>query len=150
MSMNENRLILTNSLWHLIQGILVTHKHNAGTPPEQSDRKFIEAVLYIARTGCPWRDLPEALGDWHSVSTRFYRWRNNGLWKKIWECIREKMGTTINMAFFDSTIVRAHQHAAGARKENADGDEALGRSKGGSPQKSMQEQSMKIRSLLLP
>ena len=57
----------------------------AGAPGDQSDREFVEAVLYLNRTGCPWRDLPGALGRWHAVYMRFRRWEERGVWRRLWE-----------------------------------------------------------------
>ncbi len=90
------------------------------------NRLFIEAVLWIARTGSPWRDLPQELGNWHTTYTRFHRWSKKGVWQKIMLEIGENAALVKLM--IDSTVVRAHQHAAGSKKA---GDQALGRSRGG-------------------
>jgi len=79
-----------------------------------SDRLFIEAVLYLARTGTPWRDLPEAFGHWDAVSNRFRRWESRGLWRQRWERLQTDACPLTPHLFLDATIVRAHQHAAGA------------------------------------
>ena len=72
--MTSVRLVLTDAAWAEIATILAEIKHKAGRPPEQSDRMFIEAVLYMARTGIPWRDLPQDFGHWDAVYNRFRRW----------------------------------------------------------------------------
>jgi transposase len=65
------RLLLMDETWAEIAPILATIKSRAGSPPVLSDRMFIEAMLYLARTGTPWRDLPEAFGPWDAVYNRF-------------------------------------------------------------------------------
>ena len=79
------------------------------------------------RTGIPWRDLPECLGGWNNTHRRFSRWAIRGVWASIFTLLA--LDADNEYAMIDSTVVRAHQHSAGARK--ADGDQAIGRSKGG-------------------
>ena len=73
------RLLLTDKAWAEIAPILTTLKSRAGRPPVLSDRLFIEAVLYRARTGLPWRDLPKDCGRWDAVDNRFRRWEVHGI-----------------------------------------------------------------------
>ena len=68
------RLPISDALWSTIEPVLRELKHAAGSPPELSDRMFTEAVLYQARTGIPWRDLPDEFGDWNAVYHRFRRY----------------------------------------------------------------------------
>jgi transposase len=98
----------------------------------KDNRLFIDAVLWIAKTGAPWRDLPERFGNWNSVWRRFDRWARKGVWKKVFD---EWQDPDLEWLLLDATIIRAHPHAAGARKK-ADGtggqqEQALGRSRGG-------------------
>jgi putative transposase len=111
------RLLLTDAAWAEIAPILTAMKSRAGSPPVLSDRMFIEAVLYLARTGTPWRDLPEAFGHWDAVYNRFRRWERRGLWRPLWERLQTDACPLTRQLFIDATIVRAHQHAAGALKK---------------------------------
>ena len=76
--MDDSRLQLTDAIWDRLAAALAAVKSRAGAPPKQTDRDFIEAVLYLARTGCPWRDLPERFGNWGAVYQRFRRWEEAG------------------------------------------------------------------------
>ena len=82
------RLLLTDAAWAEIAPILATIKSRAGSPPVLSERMFIEAVLNLARTGTPWRDLPEAFGRWDAVYNRFRRWERRGFWRQLWERVQ--------------------------------------------------------------
>lgn len=75
---------------------------------------LVEGVLWIVRTGSPWRDLPETFGDWNSVFRRFSRWSMKGVWHRIFEAMSDD--PDFEYLIVDSTIVRAHQHAAEAKK----------------------------------
>ena len=113
------RLLLTDEAWAEISPILATLKSRAGSPPVLSDRLFLEAVLYLARTGTPWRDLPEDFGHWDAVYNRFRRWEARGSWRRLWERLQAEECHLARHVFIDATIVRAHQHAAGALKKRA-------------------------------
>lgn len=126
------RLLLTDETWTELESALQNVKRKDGRPPSQSDRLFIEAVLYVARTGIPWRDLPPEFGNWSAIYNRLRRWKNNGTWKKLWQQLETDKLSFADNLFIDSTIVRAHQHAAGSLKKNGGQEEqALGRSRGG-------------------
>ena len=77
------------------------------------NRRFIDAVLYVARTGIPWRDLPERLGRWNSVWRRFDRWAAKGVWADVMDVLRDE---DLEWLILDSAAVRAHPAAAGAKK----------------------------------
>lgn len=79
----------------------------------QDNRKFVEAVLWLARTGVPWRDLPAEFGEWNSVFRRFSRWGKTGVWSRILEQVSED--PDLESVIIDATIVRAHQHAGGGK-----------------------------------
>jgi transposase len=76
-------------------------------------RLFLEAVFHVLRTGCPWRDLPECYGKWSTAYKRFNRWAVKGLWEAIFEVLCAD--ADFEWLMLDSTVVRAHQHAAGAK-----------------------------------
>ena len=76
-------------------------------------RLFVEAVLYRYRAGVPWRDLPERFGDFRVVHTRFSRWAKTGVWERVFEHLAEEADNEDVM--IDATVVRAHQHSAGAK-----------------------------------
>ncbi len=86
-------------------------------------RLFVEAVLYRHRAGIPWRDLPERFGDFRVIHTRHMRWSRKGVWERVFKVLSEDSDN--EYAMIDSTIVRAHQHSAGAKgstkKPNASG-----------------------------
>jgi transposase len=96
--------------------MLPGRKGSVGRPAEDN-RLFVEAVLYRYRAGIPWRDLPERFGDFRVVHTRFSRWAKRGVWKRLFEHLAQDADN--EYAMIDSTIVRAHQHSAGALKKGA-------------------------------
>jgi transposase len=81
---------------------------------EAANRLFVDAVLWIARTGAPWRDLPERFGHWNSVWRRFDRWARKGVWKAVFEALQDP---DVEWLILDSTVIRAHPCAAGAPKK---------------------------------
>ena len=114
------RKIISDRLWKRLEEAIAAAKHSAaGAPADQGDREFVEAVLYLNRTGCPWRDLPGALGRWHAVYMRFRRWEERGVWRRLWERLQAEPFAQAQALFMDSTTVRAHHHAAGAPKKTA-------------------------------
>lgn len=105
----------------------------AGTPgrPARDNRLFVDAVLWIGKTGAPWRDLPERFGDWNAAWRRFDRWARRGVWKAVFDQLQDP---DLEWLILDSSVIRAHPHAAGEKKPDGtggQGDEALGRSRGG-------------------
>ncbi|MEI9412806.1 IS5 family transposase [Mesorhizobium salmacidum] len=98
--------------------------------PRTDNRKFLDALLWMARSGGRWRDLPERLGDFRSVKRRYYRWIEMGVLDDMLAALARE--ADLEWLMIDSTIVRAHQHAAGARKVKGGPDaQGLGRSRGG-------------------
>jgi transposase len=107
---------LRDDQWERIKDLLPGRPGSVGVTAADN-RLFIEAVLYRFRTGIPWRDLPECLGDWKNVHRRFSRWAISGVWKRIFQHLAADADN--EYAMIDSTIVRAHQHSAGAQKKPA-------------------------------
>lgn len=103
---------ISDENWERIKDLLPGKKGDVGVTA-QNNREFINAVLWIARTGASWRDLPSRFGRWYSVYTRFNRWSKKGVWQKVHEALQE---VDLDWLMLDSTIVRAHQHAAGQKK----------------------------------
>ena len=104
---------LTDAQWLRIKQLVSGKKGDKGRHGEDN-RLFVDAVLWIARAGAPWRDLPSELGNWNSVFQRFRRWAKKGVWERIFNELREC--PDCEYLIIDATIVRAHQHAAGAKK----------------------------------
>jgi transposase len=105
---------LRDDQWERIKDFLPGREgHVGGTAAD--NRLFIEAVLSRYRAGIPWRDLPERFGDWKNTHKRFRRWCESGVFERIFKTLAEDCDNEY-MAL-DSTIVRAHQHSAGARKK---------------------------------
>jgi putative transposase len=120
MSEVPDRKMITDSLWQKLEAALVVAKHSAaGAPPKMTDRDFLEALLYLNRTGTPWRDLPAELGAWDVVYMRFRRWTERGVWQRLWQDLQAAPFADARDLLLDSTTVRAHSHAAGAPKKRA-------------------------------
>ncbi len=92
---------------HLLPGKASDPGRTAG-----DNRLFINAVMWLAKTGAPWRDLPERFGKWDSAYQRFNRWCKRGVWKGILEALKDP---DLECLMLDSTTIRAHQHAAGKK-----------------------------------
>lgn len=106
------RLVLSNEQWKRIETLCKGKPGDAGGVGA-NNRMFVEAVLWIVRTGSPWRDLPGVFGNWNSVFVRFNRWSEGGVWQRIFAALADD--PDFEYLILDSTIVRAHQHAAGAK-----------------------------------
>lgn len=110
---------LTDDQWERLSPLLPPQRPSTGRPAKDH-RTVLNGVLWILRTGAPWRDLPERYGSWKTVYSRFCRWQEAGIWERILiELQREaahddQIDGSITM--IDSSSIRAHQHAAGARK----------------------------------
>ena len=103
---------LTNWQWERIANLVPGKKGDRGRTGEDN-RLFVDAVLWVLRTGAPWRDLPSAFGHWNSVFVRFNRWSRKGVWDRIFKALAED--PDFEHVMVDATIIRAHQHAAGAK-----------------------------------
>src|SRR5512135_817405 len=115
------RFDLTDRQWARLQPFLPPEKPRTGRP-NHDHRRIVNGILWVHRTGAPWRDLPEErYGPVGTVSSRFYRWRQAGVWDRLLAALQEaaeaRGAIDWNLHFVDATVVRAHQHAAGARRE---------------------------------
>ena len=109
-----DRLVLSDAAWERMAPLIIGRPDQKGSTG-RDNRMFVEGVLWIVRTGSPWRDLPQAFGDWNSVFRRFSRWSLKGVWRRIFAAVSDD--PDFEYLIIDSTIVRAHQHAAGAKKK---------------------------------
>jgi transposase len=107
---------LRDDQWERIEHLLPGRAGSVGVTAADN-RRFIEAVLFRYRAGIPWRDLPERFGDWKNTHRRFSRWAKSGVWQLVFRHLAEDADN--EYAMIDSTIVRAHQHSAGAQKKLA-------------------------------
>src|SRR6266404_3185471 len=104
---------LTDADWARLKGLLPPERGRPGRPAELSNRRFLDGVVFIAKTGLPWRDLPARFGPWKTVHSRFTRWNNQGVFERLLNGLSVDSDNESSMA--DSTCVRAHQHAAGGK-----------------------------------
>ena len=107
---------LRDDQWERIKHLLPGSEGWVGVTA-RDNRLFVEAVLYRYRAGIPWRDLPERFGPCKNVHTRFSRWAASGVWDRVFHHLAADADN--EYAMIDSTIVRAHQHSAGAQKKPA-------------------------------
>jgi transposase len=122
--MQETRKLLRDDQWNKLEPLLPGKAGDRGATA-RVNRLFWEAVLWIVRTGSPWRDLPAELGNWHTTYTRFKRWGESGVWQRVVEAVSGDRDMEALM--IDSTAVRAHQHAAGAKKRRFSSDRPFAR-----------------------
>jgi transposase len=109
---------LTDAQWAKLQPLLPPQKPRTGRPANDH-RTVLNGILWVLRTGSPWRSLPDRYGSWKTVSSRFYRWQKAGVWDHILAGLQRRADADgrldWTLHFVDSTVVRAHQHAAGAK-----------------------------------
>jgi transposase len=102
--------------WARLEPLLPPKK--AGRP-RRDDRGIVNGILWKLATGAPWRDLPERYGPWQTAYTRFRRWTRGGVWDRIFAAVQRQADAAGQLDwtvhFVDGTVIRAHQHAAGAR-----------------------------------
>src|SRR5437868_658822 len=109
------RHAISDADWDRIEHLLPGRPGQHGKVA-RDNRLFVDAALWVAKTGAPWRDLPERFGNWNSAYQRFARWARKGVWARVLE---ELADPDVEWLILDSTIVRAHPHAAGAKKSPA-------------------------------
>src|SRR5216684_240214 len=111
--------------WERIEALLPGRPGGHGGVAKDN-RKFINAVWFVSKTGIPWRDLPARFGKWDTVFHRFNEWCKKGVWQRVFAVVQDP---DLEWLMLDSTVIRAHHHAAGMN--GGDDDQALGRSRGG-------------------
>jgi transposase len=105
------RYDLSEAEWRLIEPLLPNKPRGVA---RVDDRRVINGIFYVLRTGSPWRDLPERYGPYTTVYNRFNRWAKAGVWLKVFEALAA--ASPQSMQLIDSSIIRAHQHAAGGKR----------------------------------
>ncbi len=105
------RYDLTDFEWSVIEPLLPRGKPG---PRRKDDRRVLNGIFWVLRAGAPWRDLPGRYGPYTTAYNRFNRWRKAGVWDRLMDAVTKAHGGDIQM--IDSSIVRVHQHAAGAKK----------------------------------
>ena len=108
-----SRRTLTDAQWQRIEARVPGKAGDRGATG-RDNRLFVDAVLWLARTGAPWRDLPAEFGEWNTAWRRFDRWARAGVWQRLFEALAED--PDFEYVIIGATVVRAHQHAAGAKK----------------------------------
>jgi putative transposase len=103
---------LRTDQWHRIKDLLPGKESDAGRTAVDN-RQFIDAVLWVASTGSHWRELPPELGNWNSVFQRYNWWSKKGVWESLLNALADD--PDFEFVMMDATIVRAHQHSAGAK-----------------------------------
>ena len=109
------RGLMSDEEWSIFEPFVVVSGPKRGRPA-QDHRRNLDGVFWISRTGSAWRDLPEYFGSFNSVHRQFRRWTKAGTWDLILEAMNEAEGGQASVQMIDSTIVRAHQHSAGAKR----------------------------------
>lgn len=104
---------LSEEGWTAISPMLPPEQGRWGRPA-QDNRRYVNGMLWVLRTGAPWRDLPEKYGNWNSIYRRFLRWRDAGVWKAILDLLTDALGEDSSYSM-DSTTIRGHAQAAGAK-----------------------------------
>ena len=105
---------MSEAEWTFFEPFVVVSGPLSGRPPRDR-RRTLDGIFWVARTGAPWRDLPAELGKWNSVYRQFLRWSRSGLWDLLLETLAASGAAPKTVQMIDSTVVRAHHQAAGAK-----------------------------------
>ncbi len=124
----QHRHDMSDYLWNKLETLLPGSEGKIGRPSKHN-RRFINAVMWILRTGAPWRDLPDSYGDWKNTHRRFCRWRDSRIWEVILNAMIDE--PDYEWLMIDASHIKVHQHASGA----VGGNEDMERTKGGLIQK---------------
>src|SRR5215210_5912049 len=126
--MAGEREVLTDAQWARLVPLLPTNDGKEGKP-WGDHRRVIGGILWKLRTGAPWRDVPARYGPWQTCADRLYRWRRDGTWDQLLAQVQtsaDVVGAVDWEVSVDSSVARAHQHAAGARRRPSRADEKGG------------------------
>jgi transposase len=108
---------LTDEQWRRLEPLLPKARRG---PPPRDVRRMVNGILWLDKTGAPWRDLPERSGPWRTVASRSYRWRHPGVWERVLAALQaqgdQRGPVNGDRHPVDRSVIRAHQHAAGARR----------------------------------
>ncbi|MDY7992387.1 IS5 family transposase [Paenibacillus polymyxa] len=99
--------------WRQIQDLFPPERKPQGGRPAVDNRIMLNAMLWVAHSGAPWRDLPDFFPNWKSVYTRFRRWKKAGIWDEVLKHV--SLDSDEESVMIDATIVRVHQHGSGAK-----------------------------------
>jgi transposase len=108
------RGLMADDEWAIFAPFLTTPSSQGGRPPKHH-RRTLDGILWIARTGAPWRDLPAEFGNWNSVWRQFRRWCESGIWDLLLQALADSGGALEMLQMIDSTTIRAHRCAAGEK-----------------------------------
>lgn len=117
MSDNRKYPIKESKFKELVEPFLKDSKQKLGRPTKTSHYKFFCGVLYVLRTGVPWRDLPGEYGNWHTIYTRYKRWSETGFFWKLLYYLQSLKEIAVDIVFVDGSIVPLHRHGGGALKK---------------------------------
>lgn len=117
--MSKRRHEFTDEQWQGLEALLSPQKPKTGHP-NPDHRMVVNGIIWILRTGAPWRDAPERYGKWQTVASRFYRWQKSSIWQQVLAQLQQ-LGAADGQLdwavhYVDGSVIRAHQHAAGAKK----------------------------------
>ena len=115
---------ISDRAWNILAPKLPGGPGKVGRPA-QDNRRFINAVFWVLRTGAPWRDLQPDYGHWNTACIRFHRWRKKGVWDQLLEAVIDE--PDLEWLMIDASRIKVHQHGTGA----VGGNQAVGRTKGG-------------------
>lgn len=117
--MDQQRHDLTDAEWQRLEPLLPSQKPKTGKP-NHNHRRIINGIRWRARTGSPWRDMPPIYGKWQTIYSRFRRWQQAGVWDRVLAAVQADADDAGDLDWalhhLDGTMIRAHQHAAGAKK----------------------------------